>query len=135
MRLRGAAFFFLLLAAGSIGQGCGGSATPEPEAPPPANYEVRGVVRQIREVAEGKTQLSILHEAIPDFVGIKGDVVGMKSMTMPFTVAESVDLTGIEPGARVRFELSVDWDRTDPALITSLGLLPPNTVLGFESSE
>ena len=85
---------------------------------------MRGVVRQIRQVGDGKTQLSILHEAIPDFVGINGDVVGMKSMTMPFTVADSVDLTDIEPGSRVQIELSVDWNRSEPGLILSIEFLP-----------
>jgi len=98
-------------------------------------YEVRGVVRQIRQPGDGKTQLSVLHEAIPDFVGINGDVVGMKSMTMPFTVADSVDLTGIEPGSRVRFEPSVDWDRTEPGLIITIAHLPDDAVLSFEIAD
>ena len=100
----------------------------------PTSYAVRGVVRQIRELGDGKTQLSVLHEAIDEFVGITGEVVGMKSMTMPFTVEDGVDLTGIEPGSKVRFELSVDWDRAEPGLISAVEPLPQDTVLDIGRS-
>lgn len=124
-----------LLACLPIAQGCGGSSDSGPEAPAPALYSVRGVIRQVRPVDDGKIQVSVLHEAIPDFVGINGDVVGMKSMTMPFTVADTVELTGLEPGSRVRFELSVDWNRAEPGLITALETLPDDAILSFEASD
>lgn len=133
---RGALRFSLLVTAFLAGLGCGDPAAVDPELPAATVYEVRGVVRQVRQQGtEGKTQLSILHEAIPDFVGIDGEVVGMKSMTMPFAVAEDVDLTTIEPGSRVRFELSVDWNRGDPGLITSIEVLPEDVLLEFETSD
>lgn len=133
MRLEGAVSLSLLLVLFPVWQACGGTSDSEVGGPDPAVYDVRGVVRQIRQVGDGKTQLSILHEAIPDFVGINGDVVGMKSMTMPFTVADSVDLTDIEPGSRVQIELSVDWNRSEPALILSIELLPEDAALSFET--
>ena len=64
-----------------------------------------------------------------DFVGITGEVEGMDSMTMPFTVAESVDLEGIETGTKIRFRLTVDWSAPEPALITGNEKLPPDTPL------
>ena len=133
MRFDGVVTILLLLATAPILDGCGGSSDSSVETPDPAVYLVRGVIRQVRQADDGKTQLSVLHEAIPDFVGIDGDVVGMKSMTMPFTVASSVDLTGYQPGSRVQFELAVDWNRTDPALITTIEILPDDTVLSFEA--
>lgn len=133
MRPRRAVTWGLLFALSSLWQACGSPSDSEVEGPDPAVYTVRGVVRQIRQVGDGKTQLSILHEAIPDFVGIKGDVVGMKSMTMPFTVADSVDLTDIEPGSRVEIELSVDWQRIEPALITTIEFLTEDVDLSFEA--
>jgi len=135
MRLRGTSSLILLLALFPIASACGGSSDSEVEAPAPAVYGVRGVIRQARPAGAGKTQISVLHEAIPDFVGINGDVVGMKSMTMPFTVADSVDLTGMEPGSRVHLELAIDWSRADPALITAIGILPDDTVLSFEAPD
>ena len=113
-------------------QGCGSPPEPATTSPGPQLYSVRGVVRQIRPEIDGKTQLSILHEAIPDFVGINGEVVGMKSMTMPFTVADTVDLSAVEPGARIMIALSVDWDRPEPGLITAIEFLPADVVLDFE---
>ena len=131
----GAVTWLVLFALSSLWQACGGPADSGAEGPDPAVYNVRGVIRQIRQVGDGKTQLSILHEAIPDFVGIKGDVVGMKSMTMAFTVADSVDLTDIELGSRLKIELSVDWHRTEPGLITAIELLPEDAVLSFEEPD
>ena len=115
--------------------GCGKEPEPVPKAPEPKVYTVRGVVRQIRPAIDGRTQLSILHEAIPDFVGINGDVVGMKSMTMPFAVADQIDLDDFGPGSRVEFQLSVDWDRVEPGLITAIELLPDDVLLSFESLD
>jgi len=125
----------LLLTLSPIGFACGGSSDLPADAPAPATYEVRGVIRQVREVGDNKTQLFIHHEAVPEFVGIQGDVVGMKSMTMPFTVAESVDLTGIEPGSKVHFELAVDWSLSEPGVITAIETLPEDTVLTFGGSN
>jgi Cu/Ag efflux protein CusF len=102
------------------------------ETPPPASYQLRGIVRQVDLGSIGRTQLSIHHEAIPDFVGLTGEVEGMKAMTMPFTAAESVDLTGVEPGSKISFELTVDWSAPEPALITKLQVLPPDTQLVFD---
>lgn len=132
---KGTAPWILLFTLCLAWQACGGQADSGSETPEPAVYTVRGVIRQIRQVGEGRTQLSILHEAIPDFVGINGDVVGMKSMTMPFSVAESVDLAELEPGSRIQFELSVDWNRADPGLITSLEFLAEDSILSFEVSD
>ena len=115
---------------------CGGqSRVSDDDLPPPATYKIRGLVRQVKEQSIGSTQLSILHEAMPEFVGIKGEVEGMKSMTMPFTVAESVDLEGITPGTKIAFQLTVDWSAPEPALITGIEVLPPDSELQLGSSD
>ena len=111
-----------------------GQETADQALAPPAEYQVRGVVRQIKEQSIGSTQLSIHHEAIPDFVGIQGDVVGMKSMTMPFTVAESVEWRDISPGMKIAFQLTVDWTAPEPALITRIEVLPTETELDLSGS-
>ena len=59
----------------------------------------------------------------------------MSSWTMPFTVAESVDLTGIEPGSKVHLELSVDWIRSEPGRIIAIKTLPEDAVLSFDASN
>lgn len=136
--MRSPTFIGLLVMLGSTNLWMACGSPPEPPEvvnPEPATYSVRGVIRQVRPALDGKTQLSILHEAIPDFVGITGEVVGMKSMTMPFTVADDVDLTGFEPGSRVQIQLSVDWDRAEPGLITAIETLPEDVLLSFESLD
>ena len=115
----------------ALGLTCAGEPEPSPETPEPKTYTVRGVVRQIRELPDGRAQISVYHEEIGDFVGINGQVIGMKSMTMPFTVADSVDLAGIQAGSKVSFELSVDWSRAEPALIESIETLGEDTPLAL----
>jgi len=118
----------LLLALTACGDNTGRS-----QSPPTRTYEVRGIVRQIQLGTEGHSRITIHHEAIPDFVGIDGQQQVMKAMTMPFAVAESVDLTGLAPGTMIRFELTVDWNAAEPGRITSLEPLPADTVLDFEN--
>lgn len=126
---------FSLVAAVILLAACGGQSHVSNDLPPPATYEVRGLVRQVKEQSIGRTQLSIHHEAMPGFVGIKGVVEGMKSMTMPFTVAASVDLEGIAPGTKILFELTVDWSAPEPALITKIEVLPQDFELRLGSSD
>lgn len=98
-------------------------------------YEVRG--RVARSIESGTTESTIWlqHEAIPDFVGITGEVEGMESMVMPFAVADDLDLSSLEVGARVRFELTVDWSAAVPGRITRIERLAAETILSFESSD
>lgn len=115
--------------------GCGGSSEVTDDLPAAATYEVKGLVRAVKEQSIGRTQLSIQHEAIPEFVGITGKTEGMDSMIMPFTVAEAVDLEGIETGTKIRFRLTVDWSAPEPALITGIEVLPAEEPLALGSSD
>ena len=99
----------LLFAVAFIG-GCGGTEKQEASVPP-KSYAMRGMVRQMSEPDVEERQIWIHHEAVDDFVDIRGDTVPMDAMTMPFHLAESVDLTGVDPGDKVGFRLDVDWKR------------------------
>ncbi len=131
LRSRDASVLLLLLVLAGLLPACGGPGEPtdQPDVAGPAVYNVRGMVREVRHLGEESLQLSVFHEAIPGFIGITGDVVGMKSMTMPFAVDAGVDLSGIEAGSKIDFELSVDWSRREPGLITAISLLPEDTEL------
>ena len=59
----------------------------------------------------------------------------MHAMTMPFTAAEGLDLSGLEEGDKIAFELEVDWRASRPGVVTSLEKLPPETELAFEPSD
>jgi Cu/Ag efflux protein CusF len=127
-----AALVALLLA---VPIGCGQPPDASAPTPPASAYQLRGVVRRISAPAAARTEIWIHHEAVPDFTGIDGEVTTMAVMTMPFLVAESVDISGIAPGTKLAFELTVDWQAPEPAQITAVEILPAETELSFENSR
>jgi len=111
---------------------CGPST--ESAAPVAADaYQVRGEIVRLPAAPGG--DLFLHHEAIPDFRDSKGETVGMMSMTMPFTAAESVDLSGLAPGDRVAVDFEVRWAPKPALLVTRLEPLPQGTRLGFDPEE
>jgi hypothetical protein len=120
--------------------GCGGDgrapAEDEPATPPDQSYSVRGEVVALPDPRRpDDRQLRVRHEAIPDFVGFEGEVVGMASMSMPFPLAAAVDLEGVEPGDPVEMTFEVRWEGSPPIRIVELRELPPGTELDFDSEE
>jgi hypothetical protein len=89
-------------------------------------YTVRGEVVRV-----GPSELTIRHEAIPDFADRSGAVVGMNAMVMPFPVGRGVDLVGLAPGARIRFRFVMDWER-NRMQIEAIEPLPQGTPLQFD---
>ncbi len=73
----------------------------------------------------------IRHEAIPAFRDPGGEIVGMTAMSMDFALASDVSAEKLQPGDKISFTLEVDWDADQPARITALEVLPPNTALEF----
>jgi len=106
-----------------------------PAAPPPdASYTVRGEIVRLPPAPGG--DLLIRHEAIPDFRGMDGKVVGMDAMTMPFPLAPGVKLEGIAAGDRVEFVLELRWqDATGPVMVSRLNKLPAGTRLSFDAAQ
>lgn len=118
--------------------GCERSAPPadaEPATPPDQTYTVRGEVAGMPREGDALRQIRIHHEALPGFVGIEGDVVGMASMTMPFPVANSVDLDDLENGDKVEMTFEVRWEGSPPLQVVELEKLPADTPLDFETHE
>lgn len=103
----------------------------EPAAPPmpPADhtYETRGVVERLQ--SRNDPRLMILHEEIPDFVGIDGTTAAMHSMSMEFGVAGDVSTAGLKVGDKIAFTFEVRWEGGEPLLITKLEVLPADTTL------
>jgi hypothetical protein len=97
-------------------------------------YTVRGQVTQLPDPASPGSGLSLSHEAIDDFVGRDGTIVGMDPMNMPFPVASGVSLAGISPADIVEFDLNVDWQNDLPVAITRIRKLPPGTELDFRAA-
>lgn len=129
-----AAFAVMAVAvlAACAGGGAGGPASGGGEV---FRYETRGVVVRLPDPADPLTDLVIRHEAIDDFRGIDGEVVGMNSMSMAFPVADGVDLAGVEPGAKVAFTLEVEWEDEPPYRVTRIEALPADTELDFRQAS
>lgn len=100
---------------------CGSSSDPAPQEA--RTYRLRGAVRG----TDG--ELTLQHEAIPDFVGPGGETEPMHAMTMSFPVAPDIDLEPLSPGAPVEVDLRIAWDASPPALVTAVRVLPEGTEL------
>jgi Cu/Ag efflux protein CusF len=64
-------------------------------------YTVQGVVRAMPGNGRAKNELLVKHEPIPQYRDRAGNIVGMKAMTMPFYLADSVSLHDIHVGDSV----------------------------------
>lgn len=124
----------LLLATALVG-GCGEAEKQESGVVPAKSYEMRGVVRKISAPDVEERQIWIHHEAIPEFVDIRGNSAPMDAMTMPFHLTAAVDLSKVEVGDKVSFRLDVDWSASVPARIGHLENLPGETRFAFEESD
>ena len=114
--------------------------SPPPPSPAPAgpdqSYAVRGEIVRLPDPADPQNEIWIRHEAIADFATDAGEVVGMDAMTMPFGVADGLDLAGFEVGDKIRFTLEVRWaDRAQPAKVTAVEKLPADIELVFAPRE
>ena len=124
-RPRAALLFSLLLAASAAAcRGDSGRPAPASDA---RRYTVRAEVVGISMRSSGP-QLSLRHEAIPDFADASGKVVGMTSMVMPFDVAPGVRVDDLRPGDKVEARLAVGW--SPPAMrVEQLRRLPTDADL------
>jgi Cu/Ag efflux protein CusF len=108
---------------------------PEPVKPPPGpsatakSYAMRGVLKGVTATHTSKSLL-IQHEAVDDFVGDSGAVVGMDAMTMPFTPAPALDVAALKAGDKLAFTTVVDW-AVPRIQVTAVTVLPPETALVF----
>jgi Cu/Ag efflux protein CusF len=79
-------------------------------------YQVTGVVRAMPGNGRASNELLVKHAPIPQYRDSAGNVVGMKAMTMPFYLADDVNLEGIRVGdsiaMTVKQRLKPDfWER------------------------
>ncbi len=93
-------------------------------------FVVRGQVVQVPVEGKPGSQFLVHHEAIPDFIGEDGTVVGMGVMTMYFPTATGLSLASVYPGEKIQFTLSVDWPN-NRVEITEITPLPADTKLDF----
>ena len=117
-----------LLAAAAV-IGAGACRKQEHLAPADATYSTRGQVIEVPKVEGG--ELSVHHEAVPDFRDAEGKPSHMDSMSMPFAVARDVPLAGIAPGDKVAMTFEVRWDSEPTLRVVKLEELPENTALNL----
>lgn len=115
--------------------GCGERTAPETKTATPSAtvHQVRGVVRQLPTA--GGVPFLVEHEAIPDFVDIRGTVAPMDSMTMPFALADHGLLEGIAVGDTISFELQVDWQTSPAIVIVAIERLPSGTEIDLGDTK
>lgn len=101
------------LASGLLLTGCGGEqADPFEGRDPDQSYSTRG---EVTRLPDARGDLRIHHEAIPEFVNIDGETVGMGAMEMEFPhLAPEVSLGGRQVGDIVSFDFDVYWDDLGP---------------------
>lgn len=115
-----------------VAAACAGSAPEVTETAGDVHvYEIRGQVTALPDPADPLSNLRVRHEAIPHFVSIDGQVVGMDSMNMPFPVAAGLDLSEIAVGDKVRMTFEVEWEGEIPYQATKMEKLPADAVLDF----
>lgn len=96
-------------------------------------YTVRGVVEKLPQAGGQDRDLYIHHAPIPDFRDEHGKVVGMRSMTMPFPVAEGVSLAGLAPGDPVEFTFAISWKQPAGYQVVRIRKLPAGAAVDFTS--
>jgi len=116
---------------------CGGDAPTEaaPQSATANVYVVRGEVVGLPDPAHPTVGFYVRHEAIDDFKGAEGTIVGMDAMTMQFPPADPSLLEGVAVGDKVELTYRVDWHGDPMQIFTELRKLPPETELEFRSAE
>lgn len=91
-------------------------------------YHMRGEIKAIGETPEG--DITIHHEAVPEFRNTLDKPEPMGSMTMPFEVKKGVSLEGLKAGDKVAFDWEVNWDAGVHEIV-GISKLPAGAVLTF----
>ncbi|MFN0132471.1 MAG: copper-binding protein [Phycisphaerales bacterium] len=90
-------------------------------------YTLRGKIETLPVKDKPLSDLILLHEPIDAFVDMHGKVVGMDSMSMPFTPDRAVDLSKFAVGDVVEFTFEVRWKQSPRSLLTRMSKLAPGT--------
>ncbi|MDZ4697414.1 MAG: hypothetical protein SGI86_19920 [Deltaproteobacteria bacterium] len=103
--------------------------------PADATYTTRGRIEGTPEATlrpGGVIYLQLHHEAIPEFVGSKGEVEGMNEMIMDFpTISANVSWAGLGLGDPVELTFEVRWNSNPRFILTNLTRLPDDATLNL----
>jgi copper binding protein CusF len=103
--------------------------------PPEQVYTLRGRITSLPVKGQPLTELTIMHEDLPTFVGQDGTVKGMKAMEMPFPPAKGVSLEGLAVGDPVEFTFEMRWKSQPHSQLTRIKKLPADTDLRISKPD
>lgn len=112
-----------------------GSSASAPGAADRRTYVVRGIIRELPLGNDGgRTQFMAQHEAIDNFVGYDGKLVGMNSMLMAFPMGPGMSLEGfaVNDIVKITFDVVPSEKRY---FMTALEKLPAGTELEFRKAD
>ncbi len=108
---------------------------PPPRGEPSASYETRGVIKALPVAGDPKSELRILHEAVPQFKAADGSVEPMLSHTMGMGVGKGVSLEGLKVGDPVAFTFAVWWKPRPGIEVTRIAKLPADTEMDLAAGD
>jgi hypothetical protein len=129
MRARLIPFVWFVLLACSLLLACSGGGSDKPDG----HYHARGMVVALSQDA-GDRQLSIHHEALPNFADRDNQRTTMKSMIMVFGLDPRI-AADAQVGDKVAFDFDVRWSKRPVLSITKLSKLPANTALVLSAAD
>ena len=94
-------------------------------------YVIRGEVISVPQEGKPGTQFIVKHEPIDNFRDASGQIVGMSTMGMPFTLGKGVSLEGIRPGDKIEIGWVIQWKPEAKEYVESVQKLPAETQLRF----
>lgn len=102
---------------------------------------IRGEIKSMPADGVAGDDPKIHHTQIVDFKGADGSIpvtadgiAGMRSMTMPFPMAEGVSLDGIAAGDKIEFDFEVRWnDGRASWEVTRIEKLDPSVEIDYEN--
>jgi len=126
----------------AICAGCSGE-QPAPVATAPAAapavsadvYIVRGEVATLPAPERPTRGFYVHHEAIDNFRGSHGTIIGMDAMTMLFPLDDPALLEGLAVGDKVELTYEVNWHGEPMQRVTALRRLPADTELVFRNAR
>ncbi len=80
------------------------------------------------------SELMVRHEPVPSYM-MGGEVVGMKSMQMPFPLEAGLSVSGLSIGQTIELSFEVEYNEAgSPVNVYAVSVkpLPDDTVLHFE---
>ena len=100
-------FLFILITLFSFHASCTSEPTSKKEKSNEHTYQTKGTIRS--SLKGDPKMMRVEHDPIPQFKNAQGQVVGMKSMTMPFQINPEISLNDLQAGDRIEFTFKVEW--------------------------